>query len=66
MKNYDMILEYLREYNEAELFYKTYYELQGDCEKRNQFIRDYGMEKIKKKSDRSSPAALPDRRGSVP
>ncbi len=50
MENFDMILEYLREYNEEELFYKTYYGLREDSEKRDQFIRDYGMEKIREKS----------------
>lgn len=42
-----MILNYLNKYNEAELFYKKYHELQEKPEKLDQFIRDYGMERIK-------------------
>ncbi len=45
-----MILDYLNTYNENELFYKKYYELQGNPEKLNQFIHDFGIQKIKERS----------------
>lgn len=47
MENFEMILDYLNEYNEAELFYKKYYELRTEPEQQDRFVRDYGMEKIK-------------------
>lgn len=47
MENFEMILDYLNAYNEAELFYKKYYELRSEPEKLDQFVQDYGMEKIK-------------------
>ncbi len=46
MENFDMILDYLNTYNEDELFYKKYYELQDEPEKQDQFIQDFGMQKI--------------------
>ena len=49
MENFDMILKYLNTYNEDELFYKKYYELQDDPKKLDQFVQDFGMQKIKER-----------------